>query len=216
MAPQIQCKLKYWHLVSGATRRLLCSRKCGLSQCQGRSGLFLPHSSIHRLMCCMCVLHQFLWQGTHIAHIAVLYAHSVVCYMCVLHTLHIQQGCTNLAYIALLHTQCGVLYVCITLLHTLDAHIAHHCHMLDITAQNLYRNVNPCIMYMLITTTVQQSNIALWDKKCLTFGNIYSVYIVKCSMYDVHIALHYRIRNAYIWELIQRGACKMYNVQCSM
>ena len=158
MAPQIQCKLKYWHLGSGATRRLLCSRKCGLSQCQGRSGLFLPHSSIHRLMCCMCVLHQFLWQGTHIAHIAVLYAHSVVCYMCVLHS---------------------------SRLHTLDAHIAHHCHMLDITAQNLYRNVNPCIMYMLITTTVQQSNIALWDKKCLTFGNLYSLKDVHCTMFNV-------------------------------
>ena len=147
MAPQIQCKLKYWHLGSGATRRLLCSRKCGLSQCQGRSGLLFAsllhtqrgvlyvhtctHFSIHRLMCCVCVLHTL-----HIQHSSI---HSVACYMCVIHTLHIQQGCTHLAHIAL-HTQCGVLYVCITLLHTLVAHIAHHWHMLAA------KNMQPLIL----------------------------------------------------------------------
>ena len=82
MESQIWCKVKYWHLGSGATRRLLCSRKCGLSQCQGRSGLLFA---------------------------SLLHTQVDVLYVCV-RSLHIQQGCTYLAHIAL-HTQRGVLYV---------------------------------------------------------------------------------------------------------
>ena len=51
----------------------------------------------------------------------------------------------------------------------------------------------------------------------LTFGNLYSVVLVRCTMFNVQCKmyiLHYGIRNA--WHLGTYTAWKMYTVQCSM
>ena len=134
-------------------------------------GSFLPHSSIHSVVCymytrvytllhtqvdvlCVCI--------THIAHIALFHTQCSVLYVCNTYIAHIAGLHTPCTYSTPYTVWCAICvyytspYTCCTYSTSHLMLVAKNMKPLILQHRTLYRNVKPCTMFMLITRTVEQ------------------------------------------------------------